>query len=258
MGRLLLYGSDLRIDDKLRLNYCRKSLPREIRFAGRALHISDVESFVGAYEEIFIRGVYTFRSLSNCPRIIDAGANIGLATLFFKRLYPQCRVTAFEPDPIIFRLLQQNLAAFGLEDVQAINAAIWNTDATVPFVCQGGASGHVALCDDTSRTAPVTALRLKPWLSEKVDFLKLDIEGTEYEVLVDCRRELSVVDNLFVEYHSRANQPQKLAEILAIMKDCGLRYHIHEAFTSPYPFLDRELLGEMDLQLNISAFRSSV
>ena len=90
---------------------------------------------------------------------------------------------------------------------------------------------------------------------EKIDFLKLDIEGAEYEVLQDCQKELRDVQNLFVEYHSPASSEQRLSRILEILSGAGFRYQIHEAFTSPHPFLDRRLAGQMDLQLNISAFR---
>jgi FkbM family methyltransferase len=257
MGRLLILGRDLNFADKIKLNYRRKYRPLRITFAGRPMQVADADSFLGAYKEIFFDRVYAFPSATPRPLIIDGGANIGLATLFFKRIYPQSRVIAFEADPSIFELLKQNIGSFHLPNVQLVNAALWNSDTSLSFISERGASGHIATSTDTGDSVPVAAVRLKSSLSlyEKVDFLKLDIEGAEYEVLYDCREELGNVQNLFVEYHSPASSEQRLSRILEILSDAGFRYQIHEAFTLPHPFLDRRLAGQMDLQLNISAFR---
>jgi FkbM family methyltransferase len=255
MGRLLILGRDLNFVDKIKLNYRRKYHPLRITFAGRPMLVADADSFLGAYKEIFFDRVYAFPSATPRPLIIDGGANIGLATLFFKRIYPQSRVIAFEADPSIFELLKQNIGSFHLPNVQLVNAALWNSDTSLSFTAERGASGHIATFTDTGDSVPVSAVRLRSWLHEKIDFLKLDIEGAEYEVLDDCREELRNVQNLFVEYHSPASSEQRLSRILDILSDAGFRYQIHEAFTLPHPFLDRRLAGQMDLQLNISAFR---
>src|SRR5205807_10175494 len=126
---------------------------------------------------------------------------------------------------------------------------------TLSFVPEGGASGHIACSSDSGRSLRVTAVRLKTRLQDEIDLLKMDIEGAEYEVLDDCREELKNVKNLFVEYHSRADLPQRLSSLLQILSDAGFRYHIREAFTSSHPFLRRARLGGMDLQLNIFCFR---
>jgi FkbM family methyltransferase len=258
LGRLLLHGHELNLADKIKLNYYRKYQPLQITFDGERLQVADADSFLAAYKEIFFDKVYAFRSTTPRPMIIDGGANIGLATLFFKQLYPKSSIIAFEADPAIFALLEQNIAFFHLADVRLVNAALWNSDASLPFASEGGASGHIATFGETTRSTRVQGVRLKPWLRESVDFLKLDIEGAEYEVLEDCQEELKNVRNLFVEYHSSAHSEQKLSRILEILSKAGFRYHIHEAFSSPYPFLARRLLGKMDLQLNISGFRTDL
>src|SRR4029077_14038607 len=137
---------------------------------------------VGAYQEIFLNRVYEFTSSNDRPFIIDGGANIGLATLFFKKNYPNSIITAFEADPIIFKTLEWNINSRGLKDVEVINAALWNLDTSLPFLSEGSASGHVAVPGEFGNLVPVTAVRLKAWLQSRIDFLKLDIEGAEYEV----------------------------------------------------------------------------
>jgi FkbM family methyltransferase len=257
LSRLLLHGRELGIKDKIKLNYYPRYHPLQITFDGKPFRIADTGSFVGAYQEIFFDRVYEFAPTTDRPLILDGGANVGLATTFFKYNYPNSQIISFEPDPFIFKMLDQNVASCGLKDVRLVNAALWISNTSLSFVCEGGASGHIATSEESVSTVPIAATRLKSWLHDKVDFLKLDIEGAEPKVLEDCREELTNVENLFVEYHSPANSEQRLARILEILSAAGFRYHIREAFTSPHPFLNRRLLGQMDLQLNIFAFRPS-
>jgi len=255
--RLFFYGEGLRFLDKIRLNYRPNYQPIQITFKDRPLFLADADSFLGAYKEIFLDQVYAFSSSTDEPVIVDCGANIGLATIFFKLLYPRSRVLAIEADPKIVELLRKNIASFDFRDVEVIHAAVWNTDAPVAFAVEGGASGHIAAPTEFSASTIVPAWRLKGRLQEKIDFLKLDIEGAEYDVLEDCREELRWVENIFVEYHSAADSKQTLARVLSILSDTGFRYHVREALTSPpHPFLEQDLLGRMDLQLNIYGCRA--
>ena len=81
--------------------------------------------------------------------------------------------------------------------------------------------------------------------------LKMAIEGDENEVLFDCTDELNLCDNIFVEYHSIASKGQKLHDILELFSNMGFRYHIQEAFVRKRPFVDKDLMLGMDLQLNL-------
>ncbi|MBK9174775.1 MAG: FkbM family methyltransferase, partial [Flavobacteriales bacterium] len=60
-----------------------------------------------------------------------------------------------------------------------------------------------------------------------VDLLKVDIEGAETEVLLDCGDALGGVQRLYVEYHSFRNRPQRLHELLALLAAQGFRYYLH-------------------------------
>ncbi|HEX4602645.1 MAG TPA: hypothetical protein VH724_01505, partial [Candidatus Angelobacter sp.] len=70
----------------------------KIKFLGRP-------ALVMLYSEIFARESYWFTSNKPNPVILDCGANIGMATLYFKWLYPLAQITAFEPDPTTFNAL---------------------------------------------------------------------------------------------------------------------------------------------------------
>src|SRR5579862_10008371 len=56
------------------------------------------------YSEIFARQNYEFTSTRENPVILDCGANIGMATFYFKWRFPEAQITSFEPDPSTFQL----------------------------------------------------------------------------------------------------------------------------------------------------------
>jgi hypothetical protein len=103
----------------------------------------------------------------------------------------------------------------------------------------------------------VEAVRLKDILKEHttIDFLKIDIEGAEHRVIMDCAEELHRVDKMFIEYHSSPNHPQLLHQILRVINNSGFRYYIKEASNNySHPFIrNKDVL--YDLQLNIFCFR---
>jgi FkbM family methyltransferase len=235
-------------------------LPRyhyvESNILGEKLTASDACSLLAGYKEIFINQHYKFNTLNKEPLIIDCGANIGLSTIFFKKLYPQSTIIAFEPDPAIFACLQNNIRHFKLDKIKLYQKAIWKSEGKVTFQTEGGFSGRIENADVTKKLIEIDTVRLYDYLDQKIDFLKIDIEGAETEVLQDCATRLGNVEQLFVEYHSRNNESQTLHEILFILKNAGFRYHIKEAYTASKPFVERPLMVEMDLQLDIFAFRN--
>ena len=71
----------------------------------------DKDELLHLKNEIFVHHCYYFETTVTNPKIIDAGAHIGLATLYFKKLFPFAEITAIEPQPISFKLLEQNVLA---------------------------------------------------------------------------------------------------------------------------------------------------
>ena len=252
---LKLKYSLINLYERVRLRKLPRYVPTKTKFLGKEIKIVDACTFIGGVAEIFIEKNYEFRTTTASPLIIDCGANIGLSCIFFRRLYPNCKIIAFEPDPNIFQVLKENINSFELSNINLHNQAIWVSDSTVNFSAEGAFSGRIAKQAD-GNIIQVRTARLKQLLNEKVDFLKIDIEGAEYEVIRDCADLLINVDNLFIEYHSHYKERQTLHEILAIIQEAGFRYHIKEAYTSPAPFIARPLMLNFDLQLNIFAFQN--
>jgi FkbM family methyltransferase len=254
---LASFYPDPRIRELARLHRIPRYQPIDTTIFGQPVRLVDSVTFIGGYREIFDGGIYGFKAKTDTPRIIDCGANIGLSVIYFKKLYPKSRLTAFEPDPTIFATLAYNVAQLGFTGIELEQKAVWINHSGVSFQVEGGFSGRIPMPGDESRLISVESVRLRDYLNEKVDFLKVDIEGVEAEVLHDCKDLLPNVEHLFVEYHSHVSQKQTLHEVLAIFADAGFRYHVTEAFTRQQPFLDKHDLLGMDLQLNIFGYRDS-
>jgi len=94
-------------------------------------------------------------------------------------------------------------------------------------------------------------------INERIGFLKLDIEGAEYEVLKDIEDKLFLIDNIFIEYHGSFEQNSELINILLILRSSQFKFYIKEA-TPVYntPFHRKISAPPYDVQLNIFAFKN--
>lgn len=104
----------------------KEALSYHEQLFGFDIHFFMPHLFLFGFYEIFFRDIYFFSADNQTPFILDCGANIGLATLYFKMLYPQSNIIAFEPSPNCFTLLTKNITANKLAGVTAINKAVSN------------------------------------------------------------------------------------------------------------------------------------
>jgi FkbM family methyltransferase len=224
---------------------------------GKPIKFTDSASFLFIYNEVFKKEIYRFSSNSQSPYIIDAGANIGLSVIYFKQLYPNAEIIAFEPDDLVYNILKYNINSFGYQNVKLIKTGLWDVDTKLRFFSEGADGGRIATSIDKEKLIEVQTERLLKYLNKRVDFLKIDIEGAEIRVLRDCQKNLGMVERIFVEYHSFADRNQELDELLLILKKAGFRYIIHHVGVfSPKPYLKVKKHMNMDLQLNIYGYKA--
>src|SRR5262249_44434584 len=111
--------------------------PGVIRMLDYEIRYSDLLSFCPQWHDIFVTRALEFRCGTGARRILDCGANVGIASLYFKCAYPYARITAYEADPALFAMLDANLTRNGANDVQRVHAALWTSNGTLTFRCEG-------------------------------------------------------------------------------------------------------------------------
>lgn len=238
-----------------RLGNVRRFTDCVVKMDDWSLSLPDSASFLSAYQEIFVEQIYAFQFGGPAPKILDLGANIGLSVLYFKQLYPQADITAFEADPRIFDYLKKNIHGNGFSDVKLINKAAWHENVTLQFRSEGADGGRAALAGDGNLVS-VEAIDIGEFLHDRqFDFLKMDIEGAEEYVFPACKDYLAGFRFVFVEFHSKAGQKQCLDRIISILAEAGFRIHIHSLTYSRSPFMHVEVNAGFDQQLNIFGWR---
>ena len=236
----------------LESRYARMPRHRQfsLRTGGWRLTAADAASFLSMWREIFLEEIYRFRSAPPAPVILDLGANIGLSVLFFKKQHPEAKIIAYEADPYLFGLLRENLAGNRAGAAELYNQAVWDGDGILNF--RGDHADGGSVVEDSAAggiEVPAVDIRtiLRPF--DRIDYLKIDIEGAENRVIPAAGELLKKVENIFVEYHSPRNRPQELAALLAVLESAGFRLKLQSlpAGLPSDPF---------DMQLNIFGRRA--
>jgi FkbM family methyltransferase len=190
------------------------------------LEFPDPTGLAVQWYDIFVKQAMAISFATPAPRVLDCGAHVGLVSLWIKSRWPAARVTAFEADPIIASMLRRNLSRNRADDVEVVDAAIWNHTGTVTFRASGTDAGAVdsVAADSAGPLREVRAVRLRDWLTEPIDLLKLDIEGAELDVLQDSVDVLSSVRNVHLEIHDFDPSRRLLPRCLMLLEDAGFQY----------------------------------
>lgn len=204
-----------------------------VRCRGYTVRINDGPNFYILYKDIFIHRIYHFDAGRRNPLILDCGSNIGMSILYFKHIYPESRTIGFEPDPAIYPYLEENITRNRLVDVQTLKAAVGGREGTLAFYSDGKYGS--CLADHLPADAPTTTtkhevpcVRLRDYLTEPVDFLKMNIEGAEYEALADAADRMRQVRKMVIEYHHLPGLPRTLHRILALLDEQGFEYLVND------------------------------
>ncbi|MEZ5420748.1 MAG: FkbM family methyltransferase [Vicinamibacterales bacterium] len=190
---------------------CRHPVTCTIKrpFPPNSLSLRIPSTDVLLYRQIFERHEYDV-PVSRAPRVIvDAGANVGLSAVYFAHRFPDARIIAIEPEAHNFALLAHNVADY--PNVVPVKAALWHENTVVDLFDPGvGPWGYVVGHRDAGLgawrqfTDAVTLDKVMHTHGlDRVDLLKMDIEGSEREVLADAAAWIDRVDALIVELHER-------------------------------------------------------
>lgn len=162
--------------------------------------------------------------------VVDIGANIGCFAVVAGRAARQGRVFAFEPDRENHELAVRNAALNGLTNVVVERAAVSGTPGTLRLFKGAEVSLHSTLAsrhDDPTQGEEVVAVTLKQIFDRhnitRCDFLKMNCEGAEYDILYKTPPEyLRRIDRIALEYHATEDKTRVARELAGFLVSNGI------------------------------------
>lgn len=137
-------------------------------------------------------------------RILDLGGNVGLFAVYALSRYPGATVTSYEPEPENVRVLASCAQRNSFAHWNIVHACAMAADAIVTVTRDAFAHAYVCDFGGSSNGGEVPGIDVLPRLAA-YDFIKMDIEGSEWPILTDARWPTAMRDvSVFVlEWHSR-------------------------------------------------------
>lgn len=203
--------------------------------------ISVPKNMMGTFRENFLDDIY-FKHIpnsiflnNNCPVIVDIGANVGFFSLAAYSKFPKAKIYAFEPHPYCFKIMENYRKEFKRFDWNIYDQAVSNTNEDI-FLKTGNLDGFTTVSSVYNerpgfKDLAVKAIKFESFLEENnidnIDFIKLDCEGSEYEILYALPKEkFKIIKSMCVETHEGKTENQNLNSLNNFLKNIGYKTEI--------------------------------
>ena len=186
----------------------------EIRFSlcrsGRNVMLRSGTTDMTCFEKVFVDEEYKWPFQTKPRIIVDAGANIGMATLYFSQTFPEARIISIEPESSNFNMLVKNCGQ--LPNVTLVQGALWSEERNLMLKNPQAEKWAFSVAEASSSTPSgsheVVALTipgiLKRLGTDHIDILKLDIEGAELDLFRNgAEAWLGSIRQIVIELHDR-------------------------------------------------------
>lgn len=176
-----------------------------------------------AFNQVFIKEEYKrLSSLGNPnPIIVDAGANVGCATLYFHAFYPGSFIIAIEPDEENFNALMHNLRLNELINVHAVRVALWHMNGQVALIDNYRDKRQWSIQVSDQGEKKVESKTLQEILNDAginaMNILKMDIEGAEVPIFSlddSIEKALVSVEMVGIEVHEKNSIVEKKLKLM--------------------------------------------
>lgn len=176
---------------------------RDITINKPIVDFTNEEPIYMNYKEFFVEGIYNSLNIDNLNVVIDIGANVGLFTKYM--LYKNAKkVLCYEPNKSAFNCLSKNYQ--NNNSVFLNNLAVSTNNDKLRLYLDVNNTLVSSAKRNTSDFYDVDSITLKQILTqnnlEKVDLIKIDIEGMEYELIGHMEDDVfDKVNSFIIEYH---------------------------------------------------------
>jgi FkbM family methyltransferase len=199
------YGTTLKL---------RKRPSSDLNVFAQIYHYKEYQSLVETFREHFPKK----ESLT----IIDAGSNIGLTSVYLNHFFPNSNFITIEPDTSNFENVCYNLKANGIKSAININGGLWSRNTNLKIVKDFRDKKDWSIrVLETSEPTDLKAFSINFLLEEnnipQIDIFKMDIEGSEKEVLLSSNAEVSYLSKtkcVAIEIHDEFNCRQDIYNLL--------------------------------------------
>jgi len=187
-----------------------------VRVAGlrHPVYLRPWSSDLYVFEQLFVDREYD-TPLATPTTVLDAGANIGLASVYFANRFPDAKIVAVEPESNNFEMLRTNTKRY--PNIRCVRAAVWSHPGRLTIENRDDKSwafrfseSPVTRGDDANRSADETVEAIdidrlaRQWNQGRAfDLVKIDIEGAEKEVFAAGGEWLDRSRSIVVECHDR-------------------------------------------------------
>jgi FkbM family methyltransferase len=166
--------------------------------------------------------------------VIDIGAHIGLYTLYASRICSKGKIYCFEPVKSNFDILLDNVNLNSIQNVTTYNLAVSGSTEKVKIYLNPDDSGH-SMFISSNEFVEVDSISLKEIIDknniEKCNFLKLDCEGAEYDIINSLPDGyFAKIDKMIIEYHLANTKPFLLENLIKRLQSMSFKVHTKKLF----------------------------
>lgn len=175
------------------------------------------------FNEVWLHKSYIPKGFEIKPNdiVVDIGAHAGIFTILASYYAQNGKIYSFEPFKENYDLLLENIKLNNFRNVHAFNKAVSNKSGKLKFyVSQTKNKGQNSMykLDESQKEVSVDKISFKDFLKRipKIDFLKIDCEGAEYEILFSLdKKDLEKINKISMEYHNyKGHNGEELANFL--------------------------------------------
>ena len=217
-----------------------------VKLFGKVIRYGNRGSLYGMFKEIFVEQNYYMDPTDEPIKILDCGSNIGMSLLYFRLMAPNAHIVAFEPNPYTFSILSENISRNNL-DVTLHNVGLsaehqaskLYTDDQDLSSQSASVTKHLETKKRNLQEVEVNLVKLSEYINGEIDILKLDIEGSEGEVLEELASsgKLPLIKNIFIEYHyDGINTAYPLGNVLSLLEKAGCSYVVASNVRFPFRY----------------------
>lgn len=182
----------------------KEIIEAKIRGFEHPIFLRNKTSDIATFDQVIKHKEYKFNYWRGVDVILDLGANIGLASIYYKSLFPNATIIAVEPDQSNYELLVKNTERY--KNIICIKAGVWHKPTRLKIIDENASKWSFITLEDPSGNIETISIEqiISSYSLTKIDIIKMDIESAEKEVFeAGISKWSGITKMLILELHDR-------------------------------------------------------